>query len=165
MRDLQKIFEECLAEVKALDIPVGKITKVEWSELEDAWGRCHRIRTNDSTEFTIQISSRYADENIHLSELYDTFFHEILHTCPRCWGHRKTWVKYALMIDKAYGHEVAFYKSEYDIKNHDLPILHQMVCPNCKGKFGIKDKEIWERIQHGGGAYCGWCGNEMEIEF
>lgn len=38
MRDLQQIFEECLEEVKLLNIHVGDIKDIEWIEIDNAWG-------------------------------------------------------------------------------------------------------------------------------
>lgn len=37
MRNLQKIFEECLDKVKALDIPVGTIDSIGWKKLDKKW--------------------------------------------------------------------------------------------------------------------------------
>lgn len=165
MRDLQKIFEECLAEVKALNIPAGDILKIDWIDMNDAWGKCHRTYVNKQLKYLIVINSEYASENISIIELRATICHEILHTCPGCVGHGKIWIKYALMIDKAYGYNVAAFKSRYDILNHDLPNLHQMVCPYCGGKRFFKKESVWDKISNGNTVHCGWCRHEMEVEF
>ena len=89
----------------------------------------------------------------------------MIHTCPRCWQHNKTWVKYALKIDEKYGYGVATYKNEYNVLNSQLPTLHQMVCSNCGGKLIIKKESVWEKVKNGSEAYCGWCKHIMDIEF
>lgn len=165
MRNLQKIFEDCLAEVKALNIPVGDIFRIDWLDMNDAWGKCYSAYTDKKLKYLIVINSEFASENISIMELRTTLCHEILHTCPRCGGHGKTWVKYALMVDKAYRYNVAAFKSKYDILNHDLPNLHQMVCPNCGGKRLFKNESVWDKISNENVVYCGWCRYEMEIEF
>lgn len=50
MRDLLKIYEECLEEVKSLKIPVGDIKCIEWATLMDAWGKWRRVWENDHKE-------------------------------------------------------------------------------------------------------------------
>lgn len=163
--DLQKIFNECLFEIKSLNIPVGNIRSIEWTDMDDAWGLCGREWINDHFCYIIKISTAFLTEKINIKELRTTICHEILHSCPRCWGHKKTWVKYALKVDKKYGYEVATYKTEYDVLNSELPTLHQMICPNCGGKLLIKKQYIWEQVKDGDIAHCGWCASKMNIVF
>lgn len=166
MRDLQKIYEECIAEVKLLGIPVGKIESIQWADIEDAWGQCGICDIGDTVGYILYISNRYLDESITIKELRATICHEILHTCPRCWGHGKTWVKYALKVDAQYGYGISIYKSDYDILNSESPIIHKMICPKCGGGWEIKQMSDWEDIKNGScKAYCVWCRNEMKIEF
>lgn len=41
MRDLQKIYEECLLEqIQSLNIPVGNIIGISWVEMNNNWGLC-----------------------------------------------------------------------------------------------------------------------------
>lgn len=165
MRDLQKIFWECIEEVKSLNIPTGDIKDIEWMEIDNAWGKCHREWMDDHFEYSIGISDIFSSDNIHINELRSIICHEMIHTCPRCWQHNKTWVKYALKIDEKYGYGVATYKNEYNVFNSQLSTLHQMVCPNCGGKLMIKKESVWEKVKDGSKAYCGWCRHEMSIEF
>lgn len=163
--ELQRIFEECLADIQALNISVGTITKIEWADLKNAWGECNGRWTGNGWEYWIAISTEFLNEKISEIHLRETVYHEILHTCYRCSSHSKTWVKTALLIDKTYGCGVATYKTKYDILHPELPEFHQMICPYCGGKLRIKEKSIWEQIENGRKACCVWCRHEMEIEF
>ena len=166
MRDLQLILEECLTEIKSLGIPVGEIESIQWANIENGWGHCDICDVGDTLKYILYISNTYLDESISIKELRATICHEILHTCPRCWGHGKTWVKYALKVDAKYGYGISIYKTGYDIINSESPIIHKMVCPNCGGGWGIRQMSDWEDIQNGScKAFCVWCRNEMKIEF
>lgn len=165
MRDLQKSFEECLADIQVLNITVGTITKIEWGDLKDAWGECNGQWTGNGWVYWIAISKKYLNDNISEIYLRETVYHEILHTCHRCHSHSKTWVKNALLIDKAYGCGIATFKTEYYVLHPELPEFHQMICPYCGGKLRIKEQDIWKQIRDGRKANCVWCRHEMEIEF
>lgn len=165
MRDLQKIYEECIAEVKSLGIPVGKIESIQWADIKNGWGRCARCGIGDTLRYNIEISNIYLDEPISIKELRATICHEILHTSPRCWKHGKVWVKNALKIDAKYHYGIALFKSKYDIMNNELPVIHKMICPNCGGGWKIRNSSDWDQIQSGNRFSCAWCRHEMEIEF
>lgn len=165
MRDLQQLLGECLDEIKSLDIPVGKIESIQWADIKNGWGQCGICDTGDTLGYILYISNRYLDETISIKELRATICHEILHTCRNLWGHGKTWVKYALKVDAQYGYEISHYKSDYDILNSEMPIIHKMKCPNCGGGWGIRKMSDWEDIKNGNcKAYCVWCKNEMKVE-
>lgn len=164
MRNLQKIFEKCLADIQALNITVGKITKIEWAVLKNALGECNGQWAGNGWIYWIAISNEFLDEKIDEINLRETVYHEILHTVYRCSGHSKTWVRNALLIDKTYGCGVATYKSKYDILNPNLPVLGEITCSYCGGKLSIREKSIWEQIQNQKKALCAWCRKEIEVE-
>lgn len=149
----------CLNEAKELDIPVGIINGIGWSKLDNGWGIC--IRYTDTNTFDIGISTECQRKVIVVDDLKAIILHEILHTCAGCFDHSKLWVKYALKIDDIYGHSVSVFKTTYDFLHPDSPVLHRMVCENCGGIYEIKDPYVWEKIQNGTTAHCGWCGKNF----
>lgn len=165
MRDLQQIFDECLAEMKSLKIPVGDIKCIEWTTLMGAWGKCHRVWENDHFSYYLKVSDEFQSDYINIKELRATICHEILHTCNGCYKHGKRWVKYALKLDAEYHYGIALFKSRYDIVNSELPVIHKMVCPNCGGGWKIRNSSDWDQIQSGIRFSCVWCRHEMEVEF
>lgn len=98
MYDLQKIFEECVSQVKSAGTPVGDIKKIEWKELSNEWGACYKKKVDGKLQYRIEINTRFLNEQVVVKELRDTVCHEILHTYPRCWNHTKTCVEYALRM-------------------------------------------------------------------
>lgn len=159
MRNLQKIFDECLEKVKALDIPIGTIDSIGWKKLDKKWGIC--IRHKRTNTFDIKISMICQRKIILLDDLKSIVFHEILHTCEGCTGHTKLWVNYALKIDDAYGYSVSVFKTPYEFMNHNLPILYKGVCKNCGVRCEIRDPSDWQKIQNGIKFHCVWCGENF----
>lgn len=160
MRNLQQVFNECLMEVNAINIPIGNIESIEWAGFRNKWGLCiHHI---DSGIYDIKISSRCKNTNIRLADLKNIIFHEMIHTCDGCMEHNKLWVGYALALDENYGYDVATAKTDFDLWNYDTPIICKLICKNCGGKREIRRKSSWERIQNGDKLICQWCKSGME---
>ena len=155
MRNLQKIFVECLDKVKALDIPVGNIDSIGWKKLDKEWGIC--IQYERINTFDIKISTICQRKIILMDDLKSIVIHEILHTCEGCFEHTNLWVGYALRVDDAYGYSVATFKSPFEFMNHDMPILFTGVCKNCGGRCEFRNPSNWQKIQNGAKFHCGWC--------
>ena len=139
--------------------------KKDRAALNDSWGNCHREWEDNRFVYYISISDEFETEKISIKELESTICHEIIHTCNGCFQHGKRWVKYALRMDAEYGYEIATDKNEYNVFHSELPVLHQMVCPNCGRKIIIKKDSVWTLVQNGEKAYCAWCRHEMVVEF
>lgn len=154
MRDLQKIYIECLLEIQSLGIPVGNIESVEWARFRKKYGNC--IRSRDNT-FKIQISYICKKEDIHLDDLKGVICHELLHTCDGCFNHENLWMKYASMVDEAYGYGVAVCKTTFDFQNRDDPVLYHATCSHCGGKWDIRNPDDYAQFCKGTAAHCIWC--------
>lgn len=160
LKYLQKVFEQCLIEAKALAIPVQQIDGIRWGNLDKKWGIC--IWHTKTNTFDIVISTRCQRKIISKEDLKNIVFHEILHTCEGCIEHSKLWVQYALKIDNEYGYGVSIFKTSYEFLHHELPVLHRMVCKNCSGICEIRDPADWERFQNGVKFHCSWCGENFK---
>lgn len=154
MRDLQKIFEECLLEIQSLGIPTGEIESVEWARFRKKYGYCTK---NWDNKFKIQISYICKKENIHLNDLKGVICHELLHTCDGCFNHGALWMKYAAMVDESYGYGVSVCKTIFDFQNRDSPVLYHAKCNHCGGRWDIRNPDDYYQFCNGKVAHCIWC--------
>ena len=96
MKDVKALVNRAVRECTILNVPVGAITEVRVSNRKSTWGRC--IRRMDGT-CTIEISEQLLDDNVSDLATMDTVVHEVLHTCPNCYGHDKQWKTYARKLN------------------------------------------------------------------
>lgn len=94
MRDLLKIVNECISEMKLINIPIRdeKITEIKSEMLDENYGLCEY---DGSYNFDIVIDERLLRDECPLKELKEVVIHELIHTCPRCLSHSNIWRKYA----------------------------------------------------------------------
>lgn len=110
MKDLKKLFDESLMEVKAAGLQPGNIISVKPNKnMTKSWGVCSSVMENGERKFKIDISTRILQDNVDDIATKDTIIHEILHTCPDGFGHTGKWAKYADIINYTY-------KGKYNIK-------------------------------------------------
>lgn len=140
MRNLQKIYYECVQECKNAKIPIrdNKVIKIGLmtDELEDFYGVCYKELNNEG--FSIYINPLLFNENCNIKELKETIIHELIHTCSRCWTHGKTWMKYANIMNNKYSYELTTIKDYDAIFNKEKPILHHYICPNCGSIYNTR---------------------------
>ena len=106
MKNLDKLYKECLKELDDINIKYGKIVSISSNNrLTRTWGRCKRFATYSQGEeytFTIEISSRLLKDNVSDDATKNTIIHEILHTCKNCQNHGMQWQKMAEEVNKHY---------------------------------------------------------------
>jgi len=157
MHDLEKIFKECMDEMKAVDIPIqdGRIAGAEAGDTDDCLGLCCGDVDNN---FTIIIRTDLLSDICPLKELKEIIIHELIHTCKRCGIHGKTWRKYAQIMNNAYGYSLLEGKDDNSIFHSEKPVLHKYVCPKCGIPFGSRSEEEYD-------CRCAFCNGWMEIVF
>lgn len=162
MRNIQQIADECIKKLKDIDIPIqdDKIIDIDFYKTRSL-GRC--LKTTDD-RYLIKVSSMYENEDIDLNELYATVIHELIHTCKDCMHHGDKWLQYAHMADSVYGYGIVGYKTFYDIRHTEKPVLGRMECMNCIGYWDVREPKSWKQIKNGEKYYCGWCGCEMRLD-
>lgn len=102
MKDLQKLFEQCLRECDNLRIEYGNIIEVTVNtRAKKRWGQTCRRRDG----FHINISSVLLRDDVSDEAAKDTIMHEILHTVDGCFDHKAKW---QAMADKVnmFGYKV-----------------------------------------------------------
>ena len=143
MIDLEKIYRKCVQECKNVNIPIrdDKVVKIEFTDedIGENLGFC--ILNEEYMTFSIFISSIFLEKNGPIKELKETIIHELIHTCNRCWGHGKTWMKYAKILNDKYKYELTTFKDYDAIFHKDKPILHKYICKNCGSLFNLRAKD------------------------
>ena len=124
MHNIQSIYQDCYNKVVDLGIVPGNIIGVSINKrFSRCYGKCITMRiydrsTRETVELThtIEIAGFLINDNVPLSCIENTMFHEILHTCKDCQNHGKNWQYYASMINRAYGQHVGTYATTEEMK-------------------------------------------------
>ena len=102
MKDLQKIFEDCLAELASIGITPEPITDVSVnSRAKKRWGQASR--NNARGTWSISISDRLLDDSVPDEAARNTMIHEILHCVDGCTGHTGKWKALADICNEKLG--------------------------------------------------------------
>lgn len=173
MRDLQKVFNNCITMMDEIGIDYGKITEIKVNtRATQRWGQCrHKFVGRDANgnpkyNNSINISSILLDERVPIESLQNTIIHEILHTCPGCQNHGPNWKRRADKVKRELG---------YDIKrcdsNADKGVSNSIVAEYHRPKYIVKCKgcgmEVGQQrmcliVQHPEWWRCGICKSEFE---
>jgi len=166
MHDLEKISLECMKEMKNVGIPVqdSRIKKIEPASL-DCMGECECEYEGDGYLFGIKIKKELLYDTVEIMELKEVVVHELIHTCPRCISHGKTWRRYAKILNDTYGYSLMEEKDEDAIFHKGLPVLHKVACPVCGAFYNCRNQEIWMNAENSGGFVCSFCGSDYETVF
>lgn len=166
MKNLQDIFMECISEMRSVHIPVqeGNIINIESASL-DCMGECECEYQGTGYLFKIRIEKELLKESVDIMELKEVVVHELIHTCPRCISHGKTWRRYAKIMSEAYGYSLLEEKDEDAIFNKELLVIHKVACPACGAFYNCRNKKIWMNAEGSGGFICSFCGNDYETVF
>lgn len=156
MHDLQKVAGECIDEMKRVGIPIRdeEIVGIEAKEIRECFGLCTRNECWQNFKMTartykITVHEDLIRDECPEKELKEVVVHELIHTCPRCGIHGKTWRKYAQIMIDAYGYSLLEGKDNNSIFHKDKPILHKYVCPKCGVRYDSRSE--------GGDHQCPFC--------
>ena len=159
-KDLWVIATECMEELEAINIPLGKILSFEINyRATTRWGQCRR---KPSGWYTINISHRLLADDVDIKALKDTLFHELLHTCDGCMNHGARWKNYADKVNKAYGYNIKRCTSaeEKNIERTEKNIKHKFICKDC-GQVITRQRDS-KFTKHYDLYRCGKCGGKFE---
>lgn len=96
---MRKMVLDCINKCNAINIPISKNIGFKTDSAERRNGYCHHIGKDDHI---ISISRLLSED----SEIENTIFHELLHTCPGCNNHGYKWQRYGWQIERAYGQRI-----------------------------------------------------------
>lgn len=101
--DYNKLLQEVITEARKANIPVSNninpIISIN-TRAKCRLGLCKR--NGDSFDIEISAFLEQAGENA----IKQILAHEILHTCPNCMNHGRTWKYYAMKMNMDYGYDI-----------------------------------------------------------
>ena len=158
MRDLILYAEKCKKELDRLKIRYAHdIVFTVNTRAKTRLGVCQK----KGDKYLIEIASALLDEKTDEQLLYDTLFHEILHTCRGCMNHTGRWKELAQRVNAACGCNIT--------RTADGNILpdslvrkpkYRVICPSCG--------EVYKRykrsplIDDPGRYRCGKCKSSLK---
>lgn len=142
MKNLTKLFNECIADCDSLGIKYGHITNVSVNtRAKRRWGQtkthrpykystCHKDYT-----FDISISNRLLEDDVEDMVAKNTIMHEILHTVEDCQNHGDKWKAMADKVNRTYGYNVKRCTSSEEKGIEPVKITHNknyvITCQKC----------------------------------
>ena len=172
---LEEVFNECIDEMNAIDIPFGKITEVTVNyRAKSRWGQCcKRYDYTVGTVYKININADLCHPDASERGLKETIIHEILHTCPDCMCHTGEWKRLADLVNDCYGYNVkrtnnADEKGMNDFyKQHDELVRkpnwkYEIRCKSCGRVLGRRRKAC--KLTMNPYRYrCSYCYGNIEV--
>ena len=133
MHDLNKLYQECLQDLAALNIVPETICSVTVNTRSKTyWGWC-KHRGNKLHD--IEISKRLLADHVPERIVKQTICHEILHACPKTKGHTGEWKRLAHVVNNAYGYNITRTNSFSELSLEERPERvipkYRLVCTRC----------------------------------
>ena len=174
---LTEMYNECIKEMDAIDIPYGKIVEVTVNyRAKSRWGQCCRRYEEGGIVYKININCDLCHPDASERGLKETIIHEILHTCPDCMRHTGEWKRLADLVNDCYRYNVKRCNSSEDkgmddfYKNHDRqgrpekPVTwkYEIRC-KCCGKIVGRKTRACKIIRYPQCYRCASCHGELEV--
>ena len=109
MKDVQKLFRECVMEMESIGMDIStRIVEVKVnSRLSRALGRCCVVsRVNGNYWFRIEIQPNMLVDGIDDAVPKNTIMHELIHTCPGAFNHGYEFQRRAEAVNRKLGYNV-----------------------------------------------------------
>ena len=183
---LQKIFEECILELKSIDVDledinIGKIDISLAKRKCKRYGCCRQEEPDKNFREIKKVGRRkivkYNKFKIHHIEISkwvmeldekiikNTIIHELIHCIPYCNDHGKLFKKYADLINKKLGYNITrvgnrendYKKSNIEYKE-EIKYKYKIICNKCGQTF------LRQRIKRNFNTKyrCGICGGKFK---
>lgn len=143
MRDVIKLYNECVRDLKniGIDIPTEKITEVFVNgRMTRAYGKTYRRKVNGDFKYRIAIIPCVLDENVPSHVCRSIMYHEAIHTLEESWNHNKKFHEYCDLVEDCLGVKMGTYVNEEYMKeikaNTEIPqrrkqsISWEFMCDN-----------------------------------
>ena len=187
---LEKIYSECVRELKSIEIDISDSRKVGTIEISISkrnnkrYGCCKQDEPDIKTKHIEKIGKRkvvrYEKYNKHYIEISpwvleldkdiikNTILHEIIHCLPKCNNHGKEFKNYAKYINNKLGYNISRLgnkKEDYQKSNINYEekqeYNYHIQCTNCGQSFYRKRlNKNFVRKYR-----CGKCGSKFQIEY
>ena len=167
---LQKLYQECINELKAINInvmdnpEVGEIDITIAKRNAKRYGCCKQYERFNKHH--IEISKWVMDLNDDI--IKNTIMHEIIHCIPYCNNHGKVFKRYANYINQKLGYHItrlgnkeADYKeSNLELEDETSSYKYKIICKDC-GQIYYRKRLQKNLIQK---YRCGKCNGKLQIQ-
>ena len=165
MKNLNKLYKECLFDIHNLGINTGKITSITINtRAKKRWGQTTK---HPDGSFDININASLLADNLDDMVAKNTIAHEILHTVKGCFDHKALWQEYANRMNHAYGYNIKRCTSAAEkglqpvgrIRNESYKYV--LTCIDCGGTSYFKRAS--KAVQHPEWYRCGRCNGKLKV--
>ena len=163
MKDFMKLVDECLVELKAINVPYSdKLSFTINSRAKSRWGMCHK---NPDGSYTIEISDRLLANTVPDKSTKSTIIHEILHTVPDGANHTRCWKVWANRMNAHYNYNIQRCTSSEEkgvepvVKT--IKAKYTITCSHCGYKwYRTRATHVTRNPSH----YRCHCGGSLSVE-
>lgn len=168
MKDLNKLYRECIKELDSIDIKYGNIVSVIVNtRAKKRWGQCKIIRNANSwndRKYEISVSSRLLADNVPDMGTKETIIHEILHSCYGSNNHGPEWKNNVNVVNYKLGYNIKRKSTSEDkgivISETVQEYNYVFKCNKC-GQL-IRRIRKCKFIEHPELYHCGLCGGRFD---
>ena len=134
MKDLKKMFDECVADLRKIGIEPGTISRVSVdTRSTKRWGACKYKK--GTAIFEICISKWLLEDDVDDQQTKNTIVHEILHTVEGCQDHTGKWKVLAERVNRYLpGYCIKRTSSEGE-KGVERSHRYMLECTKCGSKI------------------------------
>ena len=130
MKDLKKLTDECLADLRKHGIEPGKISRVYVDgRATRRWGVCKTKK--GSGIFEIGISKFLLGDDVDEQQVKNTIIHDLLHTVDGCQDHTGRWKVLAEYVNRCLPEYCVKRTSSEDEKGIERNHKYLIVCTKC----------------------------------
>lgn len=137
MKDLEKIYQECLYDLQKIGIHPGNIREVKMNcRFRKSFGICRRIRDPlVGVWYRLEFNPEILKDEVPDYITKSTVIHEILHSCYGCMKHTGRWKAYAERVNQAYPEyriNRLVTAEEMQTVQPELEYHYYVICDTCK---------------------------------
>ena len=158
MKDLMKLADECIAELRAARIPLQTVRNWKISNSRKSlWGLCQVVAPGI---YDITISESLLQDDVEEQAIKNTIAHELLHTVEGCMNHGRYWHKLANLVNqRCPGYHVKGRTSAED-KGIQISYKYLLRCTSCNTTVGRHRKSRF--VEHPELYLCSRCSGKFE---
>ena len=158
MKDLKKLTDECIADLRKIGIEPGKISRVYADGRSTRrWGVCKTKK--GSGIFEIGISKCLLGDDVDEQQTKNTIIHELLHTVDGCQDHTGRWKVLAEYINRRLPEYCVKRTSSEDEKGVERSHKYKIECTKCH--TGIYRDRMSNAVKFPEKYKCAKCGGML----
>ena len=160
MKNLIKLFNECVEELKRINMDISNdIVDVKVNgRLSRSLGRCVYNRRYGT--YTIEINPCMLADSVEVKTTKDTIIHELIHTCPGCMNHGYEWKRRGDRVNRILGYNIArcaeadgLVAAGVELKTREFK--YALECPSCGSQW--KYRRWCESLENPSRYQCAKC--------